>query len=61
MKASNSVVCFETFVGKIYLYKNETFITQEFNKGRYWDINVLVKIQNFVSLDFWSPNKSTNC
>ena len=35
MKADNSVVCFETFLGKIYLYKNETFITQEFNKGRY--------------------------
>ena len=48
MKADNSVVCFETFVGKIYLYKNETFITQEFNKGIYWDIDVLLKIQNYI-------------
>ncbi len=48
MKADNSVVCFETFLGKIYLYKNETFITQEFNKGRYWDIDVLLKIQNYI-------------
>jgi FkbM family methyltransferase len=39
---------FETFLGKITLYENETFITREFNNNKYWDIDVLLKVQNYI-------------
>lgn len=42
---------FYTNYGKITLYKNEHFIGNEFKKGRYWDIDTLMKLKSYIDPD----------
>ena len=40
---------FKTPHGLITLYKNETYITTEFTKGKYWDIDTLNKLKQYIN------------
>jgi len=44
---------YETEYGKITLYKNDLYIGYEFRNGRYWDINTLLKLREYVD-----PNRN---
>jgi FkbM family methyltransferase len=44
---------FDTNYGKITLYKNEYFMGNEFKNGKYWDIDTLLKLKNYID-----PNKN---
>ena len=40
---------YETQYGKITLLKNEMYIGNEFKNGRYWDIDTLLKLQEYIN------------
>ncbi|MBI96600.1 hypothetical protein CL656_05590 [bacterium] len=40
---------FNTSYGLITLYKNETYIINDFKKGSYWDINTLNLLRRFIN------------
>lgn len=44
---------YKTRYGIITLYKNEAFIGNTFKKGKYWDIDTLLKLRKFIN-----PNKN---
>lgn len=37
---------FDTDYGKITLYKNETYIIEQFKKNSYWDNDTLLKLKD---------------
>lgn len=39
---------YKTNYGLITLYKNEVFIGNEFKNGRYWDIDTLLKLREYI-------------
>lgn len=57
IKASKSNVSkletFKTKYGFVTLYKNEIFIGQSFKNGKYWDLETLLKLQEYID-----PNKN---
>ena len=40
---------YNTKYGKITLYKNEVGIGKEFNNGKYWDEDTLLKLQKYIN------------
>lgn len=40
---------FDTLLGRVTLYKNETYITKEFQRKKYWDLEVLLKLQSYIN------------
>ena len=40
---------FKTPYGLITLYKNEAYITRDFRRGKYWDINTLNKLKQYIN------------
>lgn len=49
----NNICSYTTKYGIISLYKNETYITPEFEIGGYWDINTLLMLKKYIN-----PNKN---
>lgn len=44
---------YNTNYGLITLYKNDVYIAGEFNNGRYWDIDTLLKLRKYIN-----PNRN---
>lgn len=44
---------YDTSYGLITLYKNEIYIGNEFKNGRYWDIDTLLKLREYIN-----PNRN---